>query len=352
VFHGGGWFNYLQYDEDQDRPDIDRALLGRVWGYGRPYRGPLIGVLVTVFIIAGLQVVPPLLIREIVDVAIPEADLAALTLLGLGMLAVPLLSALVGIAQRYWSARAGEGIIFDLRRQLFEHLESMSLRFFTATKTGELMSRLNNDVVGAQQAITGTFVSILSNLVSVIVILIVMVRADWRLTALAIVALPLFVIPARRVARLLRRVTEQQMEHNAAMSSIMQEAFNVSGALLVKLFGRRDHESARFAHEAGMVRDLGVRRAMIGRWFFAALGLIAAVGTAVVFLVGGWLVIQGDLTLGTVIMFSTLLAQLYGPSRPSPTRGSSSQRRSCPSSGSSRCSISRPTSPSATRRSR
>jgi ATP-binding cassette, subfamily B, bacterial len=313
VFHGGGWFNYLQYDEDQDRPEIDRALLRRVWGYGIPYRGLLAGVLVTVIVIAGLQVVPPLLIREIVDVAIPEGDLGALTLLGLGMLAVPLVSALVGIAQRYWSARAGEGIIFDLRCQLFDHLERMSLRFFTATKTGELMSRLNNDVVGAQQAITGTFVSILSNLVSVVVILFVMVRADWRLTALAVAALPLFVVPARRVARLLRRVTEQQMEHNAAMSSIMQEAFNVSGALLVKLFGRRDHESARFAHEAGMVRDLGVRRAMIGRWFFAALGLVAAVGTAAVFWVGGWLVIRGDLTLGTVIMFSTLLAQLYGP---------------------------------------
>jgi ATP-binding cassette, subfamily B, bacterial len=313
VFHGGGWFNYLQYDEDQDRPEIDRALLRRVWGYGTPYRGLLAGVLVTVFVIAGLQVVPPLLIREIVDVAIPEGDLGAMTLLGLGMLAVPLVSALVGIAQRYWSARAGEGIIFDLRCQLFDHLERMSLRFFTATKTGELMSRLNNDVVGAQQAITGTFVSILSNLVSVVVILFVMVRADWRLTALAVVALPLFVVPARRVARLLRRVTEQQMEHNAAMSSIMQEAFNVSGALLVKLFGRRDHESARFAHEAAMVRDLGVRRAMIGRWFFAALGLVAAVGTAAVFWVGGWLVIRGDLTLGTVIMFSTLLAQLYGP---------------------------------------
>ena len=313
IFHGGGWFSYLQYDEDQDRPEVDRALLRRVWGYGRPYRTELIGVLVTVLVISGLTVVPPILTRSIIDDAIPAGDLGLLTLLGLGMVAVPLVSALVGVVQRYWSARAGEGIIFDLRRQLFDHLERMSLRFFTATKTGELISRLNNDVVGAQQAITGTFVSILSNVVSVVVILVVMVQADWRLTLLAVAALPLFVIPARRVGRLLRRVTEQQMEHNASMSAILQEAFNVSGALLIKLFGRRDHESTRFAREAAAVRDLGVRRAMIGRWFFAGLGLVSAVGTAVVFWVGGWFVIQGDITLGTIVMFSGLLAQLYGP---------------------------------------
>jgi ATP-binding cassette subfamily B protein len=189
----------------------------------------------------------------------------------------------------------------------------MSLRFFTATRTGELISRLNSDVVGAQQAITGTFVSVVSNVVSVAAILAVMIQAEWRLTALALAALPVFVLPARRVARILRRVTEQQMEHNASMSAILQETFNVSGALLVKLFGRSREEQARFGVEAAHVRDLGVRRAMIGRWFFAALGLVSAAGTAGVFWVGAVLVMQGGLSTGELVMFAALLGQLYGP---------------------------------------
>ena len=313
-YHGGGGFwSYLRYDQDQKGPEIDRALLRRVFAYGRPYRWLLAGVLATILIISTLAVVPPLLIRELVDRAIPDADLGRLTLLGAGMVAVPLVTVSVGAVQRWMSARAGEGIIYDLRRSLYTHLQAMSLRFFTQTKTGELVSRLDNDVVGAQTAITGTFVTIASNIVSVAVILVVMFRAEWRLTLLAVAALPLFVYPARRVAHILRRITQRQMQHNAAMSAILNETFNVSGALLVKLFGRRREEAARFSEEARMVRDLGVRSAMIGRWFFAALGLVGATGTAAVFWVGGYLVIQGQLSLGTVVMFSTLLVQLYGP---------------------------------------
>jgi len=270
-------------------------------------------VLLTILAVSVLSVVPPLLIRELVDRAIPEADIGRLTLLGVGMVAVPLVNVSVGTLQRWMSAKAGEGIIFDLRCSLYTHLQAMSLRFFTETKTGELISRLNSDVVGAQTAITGTFVTIISNLVSVVVILFVMVRAEWRLTLLAVAALPLFVYPARRVAQVLRGITQRQMRHNAAMAAILSETFNVSGALLVKLFGRRREEAARFSEEAGMVRDLGVRQALIGRWFFAALGLVGALGTAAVFWLGGYLVIQGDLSLGTVIMFSSLLVQLYGP---------------------------------------
>ena len=272
-------------------------------------------MLATVLVISGLTVVPPIITRELVDVALPDGDLRLLTLLGAGMVAVPLLNSLIGLAQRFWSSRAGEGIIFDLRRELYEHLQSMSLRFFTATKTGELISRINSDVVGAQQAITGTFVSILSNIVSVIFILVVMVQADFVLTILAVAALPLFILPARRVARVLRSITERQMEHNASMSAILQETFNVSGALLVKLFNRSGLESDKFGAEAAAVRDLGVRRAMIGRWFFAGLGLISAVGTAVVWWVGGYFVITqpNRVTIGTLVMFAGLLAQLYGP---------------------------------------
>lgn len=313
MMHGGGWWSYLSYDEDQEIPKVDSDLLQRVWSYGRPYLRGLLGVLTTIFIISGIGVVPPLLIRELFDKAIPQSDLGMLTWLGLGMIAVPMISALVGLLQRWWSSRVGEGIIFDLRRELFDHLQRMSLRFFTATKTGELMNRLNSDVTGAQQAITGTLVSIISNIVSVVFILVVMISADWRLTVLAVAALPLFVIPARRVGRVLRRVTQEQMEHNASMSAILQESFNVSGALLVRLFGRWDREAERFSEQAGLVRDYGIRRAMVGRRFFAALGLVSAVGTAAVFWAGGYLVIGGDITDGTLIMFTALLVQFYGP---------------------------------------
>ncbi len=290
-------------------------MLRRVWSYGRPYRSSLIGILVTIFIISGLGVVPAMLIRVLVDDAIPNEDIAQLALLGAGMVLVPLISAVVGVGQRWWSSRVGEGIIFDLRRELFSHLQRMSLRFFTATKTGELMNRLNSDVVGAQSAITGTFVTIISNVVSVAFILVVMFQASWKLTLLAVAALPLFVLPARRVAKVLRRLTQEQMEHSAKMSATLQESFNVSGALLVRLFGRWDEEAQKFGEQAALVRDYGVRRSMVGRGFFAAIGLVSAIGSAAVFWVGGLMVIQGvdGLTTGDVVMFSTLVVQLYGP---------------------------------------
>ncbi len=313
MFHNGGWYARLQYDEGQDRPLADRALLRRVFSYGRPYRAALVGVLVTILVISSLSVVPALLVKELLDVAIPTKNLTLLTQLGIGMVAVPLVNALLGVAQRWLSSKAGEGIIFDLRSELYAKLKGMSLRFYTATKTGELISRLNNDVVGAQSAITGTFITITSNIVSVVVILSVMIRSEWRLTLLAIAALPLFVLPARQVAKVLRRIAEQQMEHNASMSAILQETFNVSGALLVKLFNRGAIEQQKFENEAGAVRDLGIRRALVGRWFFAALGLVSAIGTASVFWVGGWLVITSDFQIGVLVMFSQLTAQLYGP---------------------------------------
>jgi len=313
MFPTFGWHSYLGHDDSDERPEIDRALLRRVWDYGRPYRLLLTGTLVTVLAISGLSVVPALLTRVLIDEAIPNGDIGLLSLLGLGMVAIPVINAVIGVLQRWWSSRAGEGIIFDLRRQLYRHLQSMSLRFFTNTRTGELISRVNTDVVGAQQAITGTFITIISNLVSVVVTAAVMLQADWRLTGLALLAMPLFTLPARRVARVLRRITNEQMEKNAAMSSVLQETFNVSGALLVKLFGRGEREETRYSGEAAAVRDLGVRRALVGRWFFASLGLVAAVGSAAVFWVGGRLVIAEQLEIGDVVMFAILLGQLYGP---------------------------------------
>jgi ATP-binding cassette subfamily B protein len=294
--------------------------LRRVFEYARPYLGQLALVAATILVISLLSLVPPLLMRDLIDRAIPAHDLGRLTLLGLGMVAVPLVSGVVGVLQRWSSARVGEGIIFDLRRSLFSHLQRMPLRFFTATRTGELMSRLNADVVGAQQTVTGTFITIASNLVTVVATLAIMLRLEWRLTLLAVALLPLFIVSARRVGRVLRRVTAEQMEGNARMSGILAETLNVSGALLVKLFGRRADEEQRYGEEAGRVRDLGVRRALIGRWFFMGLGLVSALGTALVFWVGAYLVIRdpdptdpGSFTLGAIVAFAAYLANLYGP---------------------------------------
>ncbi len=288
-------------------------MLRRVIDYGRPYK-LLIGlVLVTILVITGLSLIPPLLMRSLLDGAIDAKDIGWVTRLGLGMVAVPLVSGAVGVVQRWASAFIGEGIIFDLRQQLYDHLQRMSIGFFTSTRTGELMSRLNNDVVGAQQAVTGTFVTLVSNVIAVVAVLIVMLRLQWLLTLLAVAILPLFIIASRRVGKLLRTVRREQMEHNASMSSHMQETLSVSGALLVKLFARGSYEEQRFEEHAGNVRDLGVRQAIIGRWFFMALGLASAIGTAAVFWAGGVMVINGTLSEGTIVALSAYLVQLYGP---------------------------------------
>jgi ATP-binding cassette subfamily B protein len=313
MFHSGGWWSYLKYDEEQDKPTFDRALIKRVLGYANPYRVELALVFVTIILITAVTLLPPLLIRDLLDRAIPDENLGRVTVLGILMVAVPLVNGVLGVLQRWASARAGEGIIFDLRRQLFSHLQGMSMRFFTNTRTGELMSRLNNDVVGAQQAITGTLVTIVSNVFVVVLTLGIMLQLEWRLTLMAVVVVPLFVVPSRRVGKALRKVAREQMDRNADMNATMNEALNVSGALLVKLFGRGKDEEAKFEVEAADVRDLGVRRALIGRWFFMALGLVSALGTAAVFWVGAVLVINGDLTIGTVVALSAYLRELYGP---------------------------------------
>jgi ATP-binding cassette subfamily B protein len=313
MFHSGGWWSYIKYDEEQDRPKVDRRLLKRVLAYARPYRGKLVLVVATIFVISILTLIPPLVMRDLLDTAIPDGNIARVTILGLVMVAVPLLNGAFGVLQRWASAAVGEGIILDLRRELFAHLQRMPLSFFTGTKTGELMSRLNNDVVGAQQAITGTFVSIAANVVSVTLTLIVMLNINWLLTLLAVGVLPLFVIPSRKVGDILRGVSREQMDRNAEMNATLNETLNVSGALLVKLFGRARMEDERFGDQAAAVADIGVRRALIGRWFFMALGLVSAVGTAVVFWVGAVLVINGNMTIGDIVALSAYLAGLYGP---------------------------------------
>jgi ATP-binding cassette subfamily B protein len=312
-FHSGGWRAYIRYDEERDRPKVSRTLLRRVAAYARPYWGRAALMIGLIVLTSLLNLVPPLLYRDLLDNALPNRDAARLNWLALGVVGIPILVGLIGVAQRYLGAGIGEGIIYDLRRVLYSHMQRMSLRFFTNTRTGEMMSRLNNDVVGAQRAVTSTLVNIVTNLISLVSTLAIMISLEWRLTLLGVTILPLFILPSRRVGRLLRRITRERMEYNAEMNALMNETLNVSGALLVKIFGREGDEMTRFAERAVRVRDSGVHQALIGRWFFMGLSLAGAVGTALVFWIGGHLALRGAFTVGTIIAFGTYLGQLYGP---------------------------------------
>jgi ATP-binding cassette subfamily B protein len=312
-FHGAGWWAFIRHDEEQDKPEINRKLLLRVWNYARPYRWSIFGLLITILLISSITLISPLLYRDLIDNAIPNADFLRLNLLALGMIGVPILNGLIGVAQRRFNARIGEGVIYDLRRGLYHHMQRMSLRFFTQTRTGELMSRLNNDVIGAQRAVSNTLISILSNFISMVATLSIMIALEWRLTLLGLIILPLFIFPARRVGKTLRELSRKSMELNAEMNATMNETLNVSGAMLVKLFGKEKNEYARFSKDGAAVRDIGVRSAVVGHWFFMILSVVSAIGSAVVFWVGGHLVLRGDFTIGTIVAFGTYLTQLYGP---------------------------------------
>ncbi|MCC7206876.1 MAG: ABC transporter ATP-binding protein [Anaerolineae bacterium] len=312
MWHGSGWFAFINSNAEQ-RPRVSWALVRRVLGYARPFRLHIVLVLVGILLSTLLGLVTPLLFRQLLDVALPNRDSAQLNLLAVGIVIVPLLSAVVVIFQRYLTASIGEGVIYHLRAELYAHLVRMALRFFTQTRTGELMSRLNNDVVGAQSAINTAVVNLIANTVTVIFTLAVMFALEWRLTLLGIVVVPLFLLPARRIAVRLRTLARDQAEQNARMNAMMSETLNVSGALLVKLFGRVSEESDRFAGRAARVRDIGVTRAVTGTAMFLSLGLISSVGLALVYWVGGHLALSGVFTPGLIVAFGLYLTQLYGP---------------------------------------
>ncbi len=312
-FHGAGWYAYLKHDEDRDQPKVTRELIKRVAEFARPYGFQVIGLLLTILLISGITLISPLLYRDLIDNAIPNGDLKRLNWLALGMIGVPILNGVIGVLQRQLNSSIGEGVIYDLRRGLYAHIQRMSLRFFTQTRTGELMSRLNNDVIGAQRTISNTLVSIVSNLVSFIATLGIMLALEWRLTLMGLAILPLFIFPARRVGRVLRNLRRQSMEYNAEMNATMNETLNISGAILVKLFGREKRELDRFSSDGASVRDIGIRTAVVGHWFFMMLSVVSAVGSAVVFWIGGHLVLRGEFTIGTIVAFGAYLTQLYGP---------------------------------------
>jgi len=293
---------------------LDRRLVRRVWRFARPYRGMLVAFLATIVLEAIVGIVPPLLIRQIIDVAIVmRHDQGLVTALAVAMIAIALADAALSLGERWWSAKIGEGLIFELRRTLFDHTQRMPIAFFTRTQTGALISRMNNDVIGAQRALTGTLGSVVSNVVTLAFTLGAMAFLEWRLTILTLVLLPVFIVPAKRIGRQLQAITREGMDLNAEMNTTMTERFNVAGALLVKLFGRHDEEAQTFAGRAGRVRDIGVRSAMYGRVFFIALTLVGAIATAAVYLIGGRLVISGAVTLGTMVALATYVARVYGP---------------------------------------
>jgi len=292
---------------------LERDLLRRVLRLARPYRGQLIGFVVTVVLAAVISAVPPLILRAVIDTAIPDKDRGLVTLLAFGAVFLALLNAALTLVQRYYSARIGEGLIFDMRTALFDHVQHQPLSFFTRTQTGSLMSRMNNDVIGAQQAVTNTLGTVFSNIVSVVVTVSFMLALEWRLTLLTLAILPLFIIPAKRMGPKLQRLTRESMQLNASMNNTIAERFNVGGALVVKLFGKHRRESDTFSDRAGRVRDIGVQTAMYSRILFAALGLVAAVGTAIVYFVGGNLAISGTIGVGTIAAFAVYVSQIYQP---------------------------------------
>jgi ATP-binding cassette subfamily B protein len=289
------------------------ALIRRVLAYARPYRVELTGGLILILLQIGISLISPLLFRDLIDHALPDRDLSRINLLAVGLVLIPIIDNVLSIIGRYLNSKVGEGVIFDLRRSLYAHLQRMSLRFFTRTKGGELISRLNNDVVNAQTAITDTLIGTFSQTIRLIAILAVMVALDWRLTIIGAAVFPFFYLLSQLIGARLRIITRESMELNAQMNAMMNETLNIGGALLVKLFGQRAAEVARFENRASRVRDIGIRRAVFGSQFWALLGLVSVIGTGVVYWVGSYLYLEGVFTIGTIVAFAGYLGQLYGP---------------------------------------
>lgn len=307
--HGGGWFSYLS--STGEKPKVTMGLLRRVLGYSKPYRWQLIATLLLILISTGLTLLTPLILRDLIDKTIPSGNVQRLVILAFALLLIPAVGGLLGVIQRRLNAVVGEGVIYDLRVALYSRLQRMSLHFFTNTRLGELMSRLNNDVVGAQNAISNTIVSIITNIVQAAAVLGVMLTLEWRLTLISIIILPLFILAARNMGERLRDISRRQLEANAQMNATMNETLNIGGALLVKLFGRVTTEVKRFEGRASLVRDLGIGRAFLGAIFFIIIGLVSAVGTALVYGIGGYLVMQKAFTIGTIVAFGAYMSSLY-----------------------------------------
>ncbi|MGA8245423.1 MAG: ABC transporter ATP-binding protein [Nocardioides sp.] len=310
--HAQAW-RTLHRDGSVVENKIERATLRRVLRFARPHRRLIVWFLVLTVLDAGLVVVPPLLVQRLVDNGIAGHDAALVVWLAVGMGVAAIADAALGFGSGWLSSLIGEGLIYDLRTKVFAHVQRQSLAFFTRTQTGALVSRLNNDVIGAQSAFTSTLSGTVSNIISVAVVGVTMVALSWQVTVLPLLLFPFLLLASRWVSSRMAVLTRDRMNGNADMGNAMTERFNVGGAMLLKLFGRRDAEDVMFAAKAATVRDLGVRIAVLSRVFFAAMTLVPSLATAIVYGVGGYLAVHGHLSVGTVIALGTLLLRLLGP---------------------------------------
>ena len=306
-------FRSLTADQSVKNQKLKPGTLKRIADFAVPYKVLLAFFLITVVIDAFLIVATPLLLRRLIDEGVIPKNTELVTNLAIAVGVIAIADALFSMAGRWFSSRIGEGLIYDLRKQIFEHVQRQSIAFFTRTQTGALISRLNSDVIGAQQAFTSTLSGVISNLLGLILVAITMFTLSWQITLISLVLLPVFLIPTKWVGRKLQGYTRQSFDLNAQMSATMTERFNVSGALLVSLYGDSKKEKNEFAEKARRVADIGISIAMLNRIFFIALTSIAAVATAVAYGIGGHLAISGELTVGTLLAITALLARLYGP---------------------------------------
>ncbi|MFC4064374.1 ABC transporter ATP-binding protein [Actinoplanes subglobosus] len=305
----------IQSADRVNRHQVRKGTARRIVRFAVPYRRDISVFLLTVMVAAGIGVATPLLAGDVINAITGGGSGAAGTVIRLALIIAGLAvaDALLSLAQRWYSARIGEGIILDLRTRVFDHVQRMPLQFFARTQTGALVSRLNNDVLGAQRAFTSTLSGVVSNVIQLVLTAGVMFTLSWPITALSLLLLPVFIVPARRVGKRLAEITRESYDLDAKMNATMTERFNVSGALLVKLFGRPDVEAARFGDRAARVRDIGVQQAMYSRTFFVAMLLVASLAQALTYGLGGWLAVRGTVSAGTVVTLALLLTRLYGP---------------------------------------
>lgn len=300
-------------DQSVKDQKLKPGTIKRIISFAKPYKRSLSLYLLTVVVDALLVVATPLLLKELIDEGVIPGNARLVTLLAIAVAVIALFDALFNMIGRWYSAKIGEGLIFDLRSAVFDHVQTQSIAFFTRTQTGALISRINQDVIGAQQAFTATLSGVISNVLSLVLVLATMMVLSWQITVISLLLLPVFLAPTKWVGRKLQYLTKESFNLNAEMSSLMTERFNVSGALLVKLYGSEKSESKSFSKRARRVADIGVSIALLNRSFFIALTSVAAIATAIAYGVGGRLTINGAISLGTLLAITTLLVRLYGP---------------------------------------
>ena len=303
----------MRVDPSQLPVPITAASIRRVLWYFLPYRRKAGFILLCILATSLFGLVPPLLIRSIIDQAIPDKDMGLLGLLAVGMLLSSLVAGFIGVGQNYLSNLMGQGVMYDIRNQIYRHLQSLHLGFFIGVRAGETVSRLNSDVEGIQGVVTGTLVSIVSNAMILVTTLAMIFYLSWPLAIVSVLILPLFIVPTRRVGRIRQSLTRETQQNRADLTHILQETLSAGGYILMKVFGRERAERERFEEKSREVMRLQIRRALVGRWYFMVMGLFATLGPALIYWLGGWMVVRDTMTVGTVVAFVAYLSRLYGP---------------------------------------